>query len=91
MYLCRCRIPVDTEWGIAADVTTSSPKFEGADQGYWLIADTTNNNVQDAANFLVILDSAGRSEVTVTPKKDTPTVEKKVLEDSNDAWQDRAD
>lgn len=76
---------------ISADATTSNKKFESADQGYWLIADATDNNGQDAANSLVILDTAGRSEVTVTPKKDTPTVEKKVLEDSNNVWQDGAD
>lgn len=65
-------------------------------QGYWLFADVTNLTGDDDANSLVIVDTKGLDELTISPKVGLPTVEKKV-KDINDStgetsdWQDSAD
>ena len=69
------------------------------DQGYWMFADVTNLGGAYDANSLVMVDTKGQSSITVSPKVDMPTVEKKVkdIEDSEDAdisdnpWHDSAD
>ncbi len=69
------------------------------EQGYWMFADVTNLTGKDDANSLVMLDTKGKSDITVTPKVSIPTVEKKVkdIEDSEDGsitdnpWHDSAD
>lgn len=77
------------------DYTTSTDKFENVDQGYYLIAETKTGNTQDTYS-LVMLDTAGKNEVTIETKEDTPELEKKVQE-KNDSdgtvsdWQDGAD
>ena len=65
-------------------------------QGYWLFADVTNLDGQNLANSLVLIDTVGQDNITITPKTGLPTVEKKV-KDTNDSegvttdWQDSAD
>lgn len=79
---------------IDADYTTDEDKFEGVDQGYYLIAETKVGDTADTFS-LVMLDTAGDDEITITTKEDKPTVEKKV-EEKNDStgessWGDSAD
>ena len=65
------------------------------DQGYWLFADVSELT-GNAANSLVIVDTAGQTDLTINPKTDLPIIEKKVM-DTNDTtgattdWQDSAD
>ena len=78
--------------GLEPDATATNGVFTGVGQGYWLIADTTNNAGANAANSLVLLDSAGNNNVTVTPKTSVPTLAKKVLQDTGlQILQDAAD
>lgn len=50
-----------------------------AEQGYWLIAETTEvDGEENEVRSLVILDTAGSEAVTLEPKKELPTVEKEV-------------
>ena len=68
-------------------------------QGYWLFADVTNLDGANEANSLVVVDTKGQNSLTITPKTDLPTVEKKVkdINDSdstdttNNKWMDSAD
>ena len=62
------------------------------EQGYWLFADVTNldTNANDA-NSLVMVDTKGLNDLTITPKTGLPTVEKKVEDDEAAGWQDSAD
>ena len=88
----------------AANIDPEATGLDGnadtIEQGYWMIADVTNlDGVEDAANSLVMVDTKGQGELTVTPKIATPAFEKKVkdIEDSEDAtiednyWHDSAD
>lgn len=89
--------------GIAPDITGWNGAKTEVDQGYWLIADVTNLDGKNETNSLVILDTAGDSEVTASLKSDVTTSSKKV-DDENDSisadiagnednknWQDTAD
>lgn len=64
--------------------------------GYYLIAQTTKGDDKEETYSLVMLDTVGQDEVTVTPKRDVPELVKKV-QDINDTtgeqtdWQDSAD
>lgn len=68
-------------------------------QGYWMFADVTDLDGEYDANSLVMVDTKGESDITVSPKVAIPTVEKKVkdIEDSEDGtivdnpWHDSAD
>lgn len=79
---------------IKADAMTTNGTITG-DKGYWLIADVTNVEGNEA-NSLVVVDTKGNDDLVVTPKTSVPTVEKKVKE-TNDStgktsgWQDGAD
>lgn len=78
-----------------ADATTATDEFTGVDQGYYLIVETKTGNKQDTYS-LVMLDTAGQDNVTITTKEDTPTLEKKVQEKDDSTgttsgWQDGAD
>ena len=85
--------------GIEAEKKNMTATNTGMDQGYWMIVDRTNLANQNAANSLVMVDTAGLSAITITPKTALPTVEKKVkdIEHSEDdtiidnAWHDSAD
>lgn len=78
-----------------ADVTTTNNEFEGVEQGYYLIAETKTGEDPDSYS-LVMLNTAGKDELTVTTKEDVPKIEKK-LKEKNDStgtvtdWQDGAD
>ena len=79
---------------IEADATTDTAKFEGLEQGYYLIAETKVGDVSDTFS-LVMLDTAGQDNITVNTKEDKPSVEKKI-EEKNDttgesSWGDHAD
>ena len=68
-------------------------------QGYWMFADVTDLEGEYDANSLVMVDTKGESDITVTPKVAMPPIEKKVkdIEDSEDGdisdnpWHDSAD
>lgn len=80
---------------LGADVTTANNKFENVEQGYYLIAETKTGNEQDSYS-LVMLNTAGKTDLNVTTKEDVPELDKKVQEknDSTGAvsdWQDGAD
>ena len=72
--------------GIAADITGWDGAAKTVNQGYWLIADVTEN-LTNETNSLVILDTAGDNAVTVNLKADKTTTEKKV-DDENDSISD---
>lgn len=84
--------------GITADAQNLTGNGDAIEQGYWMFADVTNLTGNEA-NSLVMVDTKGQSELTITSKTALPTVEKKVkdIEDSDDdsildnAWHDSAD
>lgn len=77
---------------ITADVTgNNTGTLSGVAQGYWMIVDTTNFTGKDDANSLIIVDTKGQDEITVTPKTSVPTVDKEVKENSTGSWGDNAD
>lgn len=77
------------------EYTTGTDAFAGVEQGYYLIAETKTGDAQDTYS-LVMLDTAGNENITVTTKEDKPELAKKV-KDKNDStgevsdWQDAAD
>ena len=87
---------------IEANTTPDKENMTGTndniEQGYWMIADVTNLDGNEA-NSLVMVDTKGQDALTITPKTALPTVEKKVkdIDDSEDdnildnAWHDTAD
>lgn len=80
---------------IVAEMTTVTDKFEGIDQGYYLIAETKTGSASDTYS-LVMLDTAGNDDVKVTTKEGVPSLEKKVMEKNDSTgglsdWQDAAD
>ncbi len=56
-------------------------------QGYWLFADVTDLKDTDEANSLVMVNTKGQIDLTVTPKVELPTITKEVL-DLNDSTAD---
>ena len=85
----------------AANIPADKTGMDGSDeieQGYWIIADITNLTGNEA-NSLVMVDTKGQDALTINPKIDLPTIEKKVkdIDDSEDdnisdnAWMDSAD
>ena len=83
---------------IDADAKNLTGSNDNVAQGYWMIADVTDLDGNEA-NSLVMVDTKGQGELTVKPKTALPTVEKKVkdIDDSEDdsitdnAWHDSAD
>ena len=84
--------------------TVGSPSLSGLDAGYWLFLTATAGKPAgkstDGFTSPVYAVIDGKSTTTVTPKKDVPTVKKKVLDDANavsddikrsDKWKDVAD
>lgn len=77
--------------------TAGSPSLSGLDAGYWLFLTATagkpDGKSTDGFTSPVYAVIDGESTTTVTPKKDVPTVEKKVLDDikGSDNWKDVAD
>lgn len=93
------------EDGVAADANSAavaagafSTTLSGP-QGYYLIVQTTATNDAGKTMSAVIVNTAGQAGVTVSPKKDTVTVSKKVQENmdgvnnpaSEDNWGTAAD
>lgn len=68
---------------ITPDKTWSSTTVT-VDQGYWLIADVTNLTGTNESNSLVMLDTAGDSDVTINAKPDH-TDSNKQIDDENDS------
>lgn len=84
--------------------TVGSPSLSGLDAGYWLFLTATagkpDGKSTDGFTSPVYAVIDGKSTTTVTPKKDVPTVKKKVLDDADavsddikgsDKWKDVAD
>ena len=76
------------------DYTATNGKFENVYQGYYLIAQTKIG--ANEAYSLVMLDTAGKNNLTVTPKTGVPTFEKKIKEKNDSTgvesdWQDASD
>lgn len=76
------------------DYTATSGKFADVDQGYYLIAQTKVGTKE--AYSLVMLGTAGKKELKVTPKTGVPTFEKKIKEKNDSTgevtdWQDASD
>lgn len=61
-----------------ADMTTTNKVFENAPQGYYLIYESTLDESPDSRS-LIMLDTAGQDDITITSKEDVPTIEKKIL------------
>ena len=84
----------DASPAIASDYITSTDKFEDVAQGYYLIVETKLGTAADTYS-LVMLDTAGLDNVTVSTKENAPTVDKQV-EEKNDStgvntWGESAD
>lgn len=60
-----------------ADKTTTTGTFESVAQGYYLIAQNVEADASTTAS-LVMVDTAGDTELTVTTKKDLPTFTKEI-------------
>lgn len=61
-----------------ADLTTNDKTFANAPQGYYLIWESTMDESPDSRS-LIMLDTAGQEDITVTSKEDVPTITKKIL------------
>lgn len=93
------------EDGVAADANSDAVAADAfsttlsGPQGYYLIVQTTAANDAGKTMSAVIVNTAGQAGVTVSPKKDTVTVSKKVQENmdgvnnpaSEDNWGTAAD
>lgn len=84
--------------------SAETPSLTGLDAGYWLfLTDTVDNTATDkstdtfSAPVYAVVD--GKTNREVTPKKDVPTVDKKILDDAaaatdiktSNQWNDFAD
>lgn len=75
----------DELWGqisdMSADETATDKVFSDVPQGWYLIAESALDGSEEApdARSLVMLDTAGRQEVTVASKEGVPTLDKKIL------------
>ena len=86
------------EKNIAIDEDNLTGTNDNIEQGYWIFADVTELNGNNA-NSLVMVDTKGTENLTIVPKTGLPIVEKKVkdIEDSEDdkildnPWLDSAD
>ncbi|MBQ3932330.1 MAG: hypothetical protein II653_01080, partial [Lachnospiraceae bacterium] len=59
--------------------------------GYYLIKDTTTSTDGDSINFHVVTVSDGSTALTITDKRDVPTVNKYIKEDSTGVYGKAAD
>ena len=87
----------DTIYGkvksMTADATSTNGTFANVAQGYYLIVETQLGTWPDGGTdtySLVMLDTAGKTDITVATKEDKPTVTKKVTE-KNDSTGTTAD
>ena len=70
---------------VEADETATDNQFANVEQGYYLIVETATGGPQDSYS-LVMLDTAGNSDITVTPKEDEPTLEKEIKHNETGDW-----
>lgn len=66
---------------IAPDRTDLKTGSNTVDEGYWLIAQTSDA-AEGETQSLVMVDTAGKDSLTIESKKDTFTVDKKVADES---------
>lgn len=71
---------------LEADMTASKT-FTGLADGYYLIAETATAGDGDSVS-LVMLDTAGKPDITVMSKEDVPTLEKKIVTPLGYVWGD---
>lgn len=80
---------------IAADYTTTTDKITGAEEGYYLIAETKLGTPSTDTRSLAMLDTVGKSEVTIITKESYPTIDKEVYEINDSTgvghWGEHAD
>ncbi|HIT73453.1 MAG TPA: SpaH/EbpB family LPXTG-anchored major pilin [Candidatus Fimicola cottocaccae] len=79
---------------LSADATSNNGVFTFSNEGYYLIDEDITNAGDNETTSLVMLDTSGKKDITITTKKDNVTVEKKVLEDEDSTdigWNDVAD
>lgn len=69
--------------GTSGPLTSESYTFSNVAQGYYLIVQTAASGDANKTMSAVIADTAGKKGVTVSTKKDTVTVEKKVQENQD--------
>lgn len=62
-----------------AEYTTTDKTFANVDQGYYLIAETQTDGDADTYS-LVMLDTAGQNNISITSKESIPTIVKAVKE-----------
>lgn len=79
---------------MTVDYTATNGTFADVDQGYYLIAQTKIGT--NEAYSLVMLDTAGKNNLTIAPKTGVPTFEKKIKEKNDSTgvesgWQDASD
>lgn len=80
--------------GLDPDYTSSSNVISNVDQGYYLVVETTVVDGTQQSRSLVMLNTAGQDDLTISAKTDVPSVEKKILEDEDSStvgWNDVAD
>lgn len=77
---------------LTADAETTTKKFSGVDQGYYLIVEaaTETGNIQDPYS-LVMLDTAGNDEITIKAKESQPTLDKQIQHNELGTWQEVGD
>ena len=68
---------------IAAELTTTTGVFGEATQGYYLIAET-GTIASGTDRTLVMLDTLGQTNITVTEKRGVPTLDKVIVENNTD-------
>lgn len=69
--------------GLDADYETSTNIIEGAAQGYYLIAETKLGTHPSGATdtfSLIMVDTLGQEDITITTKESVPSIEKEVKE-----------
>jgi len=71
------------------DETFAGGTAKTVTQGYWLIAETTTfTDPVETVKSLAILDTAGSTDITVTPKKDLPSITKEANHTTGDVGEE---
>ena len=66
-----------------AEMTTTDGNFKNSAQGYYIIAET-GTIAAGTDRTLVMLDTLGKADVTVTEKRGVPTIDKVIVENNTD-------
>lgn len=75
---------------VTSTTQDNAVNITGLDYGYYLITESSASLPEGQAVSLAMVTTANPSE-TINIKSDLPSIEKKVQEDSDDAWKDVAD